>query len=74
MTFFCADSSAKPNPYFAKEPYSACPSGGENKFWYVANAQGVNCLTFPHNAGCVFTTEKNAKDLALSWNIEKPTQ
>lgn len=54
--------------HFARPPYSAEPSGGDNDWWYVANSQGVNCLAFPAKPGAKFTTENHARQLATEWN------
>lgn len=62
---------AVPAKYFAFPPYSAHPSGGKNSLWYVANAQGFNCLTFQNKPGAVFTSEKRAREIADEWNKEK---
>lgn len=54
--------------HFAHPPYTALPSGGKNDWWYVANAQGFNCLHFPDKPGAKFTDEARAKQLAEAWN------
>jgi hypothetical protein len=56
----------QPNPNFAAPPYKAQPSGGNNAWWHVENAQGINCLSF--EAGQKFTSEATAKELANNWN------
>jgi len=70
-TFTCGDiSSAEPNPYFAKPPYTPFamndkhPEGAHG----IYNAQGINCLRFRDKRGSVFTTKEHAVALAESWN------
>ncbi|MCA3694262.1 hypothetical protein [Aquidulcibacter sp.] len=57
---------AKPNPHFARPPYRA------EEFtpgWAgVMNANGFNCLTFPHKPGAVITSIENARLIADRWN------
>ena len=60
--------SAIPAKHFATPPYKAMPSGGDNDWWYVQNAQGVNCLTFSEKPGAVMTTKENALKIAEHWN------
>ena len=54
--------------HFALPPYTAEPSGGQNDWWYVANAQGFNCLTFPDKPGAKFTDKATAQHIAQDWN------
>ena len=70
-TFACRDiSSAEPNPYFAKPPYT--PFAMNDKYpegvHGIYNSQGINCLCFRDKRGAVFTTKENAIALAESWN------
>lgn len=59
---------AQPAKYFAKPPYTAHHSGGDNSLWYVSNKDGINCLTFKSKPGAVFTNEQAAKEIADKWN------
>ena len=71
-TFTCGDiSSAEPNPYFAKPPYTpfAMNDAYHEGLHGIYNAQGINCLRFRDKRGSVFTTKENAIALAESWNV-----
>lgn len=59
---------AQPAKHFAFRPYTAHHSGGDNDWWYVANKDGLNVLTFKSNPGAVFTSEQAAKEIADHWN------
>ena len=37
-------------------------------FWFVCGPDGINCLTFPHAPGAVFTERARAEDIAKDAN------
>ena len=57
-----------PTKHFALPPYSAQPSGGSNSWWFVANRDGFNCLSFPEKPGAKFTSREDAEAIADAWN------
>ena len=63
--------NALPTKHFAFPPFTAQPSGGANAWWYVANSQGLNVLTFPEKPGAVFTSGEHAKAIAEAWNMDE---
>ena len=68
----CAD--AIPTKHFAVPPFKAVPSGGNNRWWYVENGNGINCLTFKSKPGAVFASEAACKLIAEKWNKEATPQ
>ena len=59
---------ALPSKHFALPPYKAAHGGGANGWWYVANAQGFNVLSFADHPGVKFTSEANARKIAEGWS------
>ena len=76
MTFFSAATSeadAVPAQHFAIPPYKPFPARDDMpEGWHgVANATGLNVLTFKSAPGAVFTSKAGAHEIADRWNKER---
>lgn len=57
-----------PAKHRAFPPYTAVALKVGGLGWYVENAHGVNCLTFPSKPGAVFSDEATCKRLEEEFN------
>ena len=64
-------ATAQPTKHFAFPPFAACHIGGNSAWWYVANKDGFNCLSFAGKPGAKFTTEQRALKIAAAWNDDE---
>ena len=46
-------------------PFKVMPSGGANNWYFIANANGLNCLA---DRGRVFAAKEQAEKIAADWN------